>query len=82
MNQEQSIDVDELNQSIVEHVSNALNSFCFGEYKETTVYPVAITKVTIESSGIKKRYNLRIRQNKNSMGMLKTVDVSVQLIDK
>ncbi len=80
MNQKQAPDVGELNQSIIGHITNALNSFCFGECKEETDYPVALTKVEIESSGIKTEYDLSIRLHKNSKGILQNSSVRVRNI--
>lgn len=80
MKEKKEIGVDEINQSIIDHITNALNKFCFGEYKEETDYPEVLIKVKIESSGVKTTYDLAISLRKNLQGILQRSNISVRNI--
>ncbi len=56
--------VTEINQAIVDHINNALQAFCFGEYEEETTYPVALTKIQITSAEGKAKFSVMITAKK------------------
>ncbi len=56
--------VAEINQAIVDHINNALQAFCFGEYEEETTYPVALTKMQITSVEGHAKCNVMITAKK------------------
>ena len=80
MDNSELIDVDEINQSIVDHLTNGLNSFCLGKYKNSNNFPVALGNVGYESHDIKTAYSIFYRMEKDRNKIMKYSNVMIRNI--
>ncbi len=68
---------DKENEQIILAITNTLNNFCLGDYKDEPNYPIAMTNTKLICAAGEIEFNISFKLNKNKEGMLKHVNVSI-----
>lgn len=69
--------VNEINEVIIGLLKEGLDKFCFGEYKDETKYPVALTKTKIKSDNKNYEYTINMSAKKDESGKLKSAMITI-----
>lgn len=73
--------VDELNEIIIERITDMLTNFCSGKYKDEQIYPVVFSSGNISSKTKKANLTYSCSAQKTGAGILRNVRVSINKVE-